>query len=53
MEIAAYELLERVARHAGDTDTARVALENRADEERMAQVIAGNWDKIAAMSLGS
>jgi len=51
MEIAAYELLQRIARQAGDVDTAQVARENLADEERMARIIAGSWDKVAAMSL--
>ena len=51
MEIAAYELLERVARHAGDEETAEVARENRAEEEAMAKVFASNWDKFAELSL--
>ncbi len=51
MEIAAYQLLERVALRAGDEDTARVARENRTDEERMAAWIADNWDRLADMAL--
>jgi ferritin-like metal-binding protein YciE len=51
VEIATYELLERMARHAGDMDTAQVARENLADEERMARIIAGSWDKVAQLSL--
>ncbi len=50
-EIAAYELLERVARLAGDEATADVARRNRADEEAMAQKIAGAWDKTTRLSL--
>jgi ferritin-like metal-binding protein YciE len=52
MEIAAYELLERVAKRAGDTETARVARENRKEEREMARKIAGNWDKVVDLSLG-
>ena len=51
MEIASYELLERIARHAGDEETAEVARRNRADEERMAQVLSENWDRFAELSL--
>jgi ferritin-like metal-binding protein YciE len=51
MEIAAYEMLERVARRAGDTETARVARENRKEEREMARKIAGNWDKVVDLSL--
>ncbi len=46
LEIAAYELLERVARQAGDEETAQVAQENRSDEEAMAQKIAQSWDVV-------
>jgi ferritin-like metal-binding protein YciE len=51
MEIASYELLERVARLAGDDATVEVARRNRADEESMAQKIAASWDKAAVESL--
>jgi ferritin-like metal-binding protein YciE len=51
MEIASYELLERVARLAGDDATVEVARRNRADEEAMAQKIAASWDKAAIESL--
>ena len=51
MEIAAYQLLERVAERAGDEETVEVARQNRADEERMAQKIDANWDRFAELSL--
>jgi ferritin-like metal-binding protein YciE len=51
MEIAAYELLERVARRAGDEETAEVARENRKEEQAMAKKIEANWDKFAELSL--
>jgi ferritin-like metal-binding protein YciE len=50
LEIASYELLERVARRAGDEQTAEVARRNRADEEAMAQTIASSWDLALDMS---
>jgi ferritin-like metal-binding protein YciE len=51
LEIASYQLLERVARAAGDEETAEVARQNRADEEKMAKKIDANWDKLAELSL--
>ena len=51
MEIASYELLERVARRAGDEETAEAAAQNRADEERMAKLIEDRWDRFAELSL--
>jgi ferritin-like metal-binding protein YciE len=51
MEIASYELLERIATRAGDEQTAEVARQNRGDEEQMAQRIAENWDRFAELSL--
>ena len=50
MEIASYELLERVATRAGDTETAAVARQNRQDEEAMARKIEGTWDKAVGLT---
>ena len=50
-EIAGYEILERVANRAGDTDTARVAKENRSDEEEMAKKISKRWDRFVDLTL--
>jgi ferritin-like metal-binding protein YciE len=51
LEIAAYQLLERIAQRAGDEETALAARENRADEEKMAKVIEANWDRFVELSL--
>jgi ferritin-like metal-binding protein YciE len=50
-EIAAYELLRRIAEKAGDEETAKAATEIIADEKQMADTIAANWDKFAQLSL--
>jgi ferritin-like metal-binding protein YciE len=51
MEIATYELLERVATAAGDAETAEVARRNRAEEQAMAAAVAASWDRIVALAL--
>lgn len=51
MEIASYELLERVAKRAGDSETAAVARQNRNEEREMARKISANWDKVVELTL--
>ena len=51
MEIAAYELLKRVAEHADDMETVTACNEIIAEERAMAATIEQNWDKLAALSL--
>ena len=51
LEIASYELLERIAVRAGDEQTAEVARENRAEEQAMAEKLSGYWDRFAELSL--
>jgi ferritin-like metal-binding protein YciE len=51
MEIAAYQLLERLADRAGDTETAEVARRNRADEQEMARRIDQSWDRTLELTL--
>jgi ferritin-like metal-binding protein YciE len=46
LEIAAYEVLERLALSARDPETARVARENRAEEEEMARTVSTSWDRL-------
>ena len=50
MELAAYDLLERVADRAGDAETAAVAREIRAEEEAMAARLGELWDVTVASS---
>jgi ferritin-like metal-binding protein YciE len=51
MEIASYELLERVARRAGDEETAAVARQNLLEEVAMARKIERTWDKVVGLTL--
>jgi ferritin-like metal-binding protein YciE len=51
LEIAAYQLLERIATRAADEETAEVARQNRADEEAMARKLDELWDVFADESL--
>jgi ferritin-like metal-binding protein YciE len=51
MEIASYQLLERVAARAGDDRTAEFARQIRAEEEAMAAKIDARWDRFAELSL--
>lgn len=52
MEVAAYELLRRVAGQVGDEETARMASEIAAEERRMAQRLADSFDVAVEASLG-
>ena len=51
LEIAAYQLLERVAERAADSRTAEIARENRAEEEAMARRIDAAWDRVVELTL--
>jgi ferritin-like metal-binding protein YciE len=51
MELAAYELLRRIAERAGDTAVAQTASRIAGQERAMADRIAGRWDEIVDASL--
>jgi len=51
VEIAAYELLRRLASRAGDEQTTEIATEILAEEQAMAQEIASSWDKVVDLTI--
>jgi UDP-glucose 4-epimerase len=51
MELAAYELLKRLAERAGDEETARMAAAITAEEARMAERLEQNFDAAVEASL--
>jgi ferritin-like metal-binding protein YciE len=51
MEIASYELLERVARRAGDEETAAACAQIKEQERAMAERIAASWDAAVELAL--
>jgi ferritin-like metal-binding protein YciE len=51
MELAAYDLLGRVAERAGDVETVEVARRIRAEEDAMATRLAASWDGAVTASL--
>ena len=51
LEIAAYRLIEELAKKANDQQSLAIARQNAADEERMANRIETNWSKFVALSL--
>jgi ferritin-like metal-binding protein YciE len=51
LELAAYELLLRVAEHAGDADTAAMARTIREQERAMGERLAESFDRAAQASL--
>lgn len=53
VEVAAYELLERVARRAGDPDTEATAATIAAEERRMATRLEERFDEAVAASLAA
>src|SRR3954451_22696794 len=50
LELATYDLLERVAQRAHDEETARVARTIRAEEDQMSRRLSALWDVSAAAS---
>jgi UDP-glucose 4-epimerase len=53
MELAAYELLKRLAERAGDEETARMAAEIAAEEGRMAERLEQSFDIAVEASLAA
>ena len=52
LEVAAYELLRRVAERAGDSETAAIAERIATEERRAAERVAATWDGAVDTALG-
>jgi ferritin-like metal-binding protein YciE len=50
-QIAAYELLNRLAEYAGDTETADIARTNLAEDRQLAEEVAENWDSFLRLTV--
>jgi UDP-glucose 4-epimerase len=53
MELAAYELLKRLAERAGDEETARMAADIGGEESRMAERLEQSFDRAAEVSVAA
>lgn len=53
LEIATYDALEQMARQGGDTETARLAADHRADEERMLATLREQLPPLTAAVVGA
>ncbi|HEV7774206.1 MAG TPA: DUF892 family protein [Conexibacter sp.] len=53
LEIATYDALEQMARQAGDTATAQLAADHRADEERMLAALRDQLPQLTAAVVGA
>lgn len=53
MELAAYELLRRLAERSGDEETARMAADIGGEEQRMAERLEQSFDAAVEVSLGA
>lgn len=53
LEIATYEMLERLAERAGDAKTAELARGIRAEEQAMAARLADSWDSALQVTLAA
>jgi ferritin-like metal-binding protein YciE len=53
MELAAYDLLARIAERAGDTETVEMARRIRGEEDAMASRLSGAWTRAVVASLAA